>query len=172
MSPQLNFQKGKYFDYYSQRTTSSGEVLEEYKYRLKIIADLTASCICPVCGAPDCGNDMYLWAEFGGEKLAIHLGASSFAGFLDCWHHEGISEDEYRRLPEFIRQNNEGIGWCDFDSGPNNEIDAFDFLKSLEVVKNSAYGGDGGEFTEIYYPVLKSFVTAAIAENKVLNVLD
>jgi hypothetical protein len=171
MSQQLNFQEEKYFDYHSQRRTNSGDVLWEYKYRLKIIADLTTSCICPDCGGPDCGDDMYIWAQFGDEKLSIHLGARSFSSFFDCWHYEGIKEEEYKQLPEFIRQNNEITGWCDFDSGPNNEIDALDFLKSLEVVKNSAYS-EGDEEFKICYPVLKSFAEAVITENTVLNVLD
>jgi hypothetical protein len=172
MSQQLNFQTEEYFDYVSRRTTHDGKVLEECRHRLKIVADLTASCICPICGAPDCGKDMYLWAEFGDEKLAVYLGESSFNSFLDCWYYDGIKEEEYQQLPEFIRQNNEGTGWSDFDSGLCKEIDAFDFLKSLEVVKNSACGKDGDKFSEIYYPVLKSFVNAVIAKNAVLNILN
>ncbi|CAM3672775.1 hypothetical protein MUGA111182_02475 [Mucilaginibacter galii] len=171
MSEQLNFKSERFFDYRSQHTNHSGTVIKEYTHRLKIVADLTLHCICPVCGAPDCGNDMYLWAEFSGEKWAIHLGADSFDAYLNCWHYDGITEDEYRQLPELIRHSNEMIGWCDIYSEPNNEIDAFDFLKSLEVIKDSDYANDGGEFLEIYYPILKSFTNAVIKENTILNVL-
>jgi len=172
MSHQLNFQEGTYFDYESRHTNNEGKILAHYKCKLKIVADLTLSCICPICGAPDCGSDMYLWADFDSEKFAIYLGAKSFSSFLDCWYYQGIKEEEYHQLPEFIKQNNEGTGWCDFNSGPNKEIDSLDFLRSLEVVKNSTLDGQRDEFSRIYYPILKSFVDTVIAKNAILNILS
>ncbi len=160
-------QEGEYFEYRTQ-IRQADRVLKELRLPLKIVADLTEYSL-----GPYYEDDMYIWGEIGGEKLAIHLGESSFSGFFDyCWHYEGIPEEEYLQLPEFIRQSNEMTGWSDFATGPNHIIDINDFLKSLEVVKNSPCGSSNDyEFTRFYYPVLKSFAETVIAEKSALNIL-
>lgn len=104
----MNHGDSNYFEYKSYLNGV------EFSYKLKIITDLTELCICPVCGAPDCGEELFLWAEFEKEKLAIHFGGATFRSFLNSWYKEDITEDEYGALPEFIKENNEGKGWADF----------------------------------------------------------
>ncbi|OOQ60166.1 hypothetical protein [Mucilaginibacter pedocola] len=172
MESHLDFEEGRYFEYNTKRTHGAARVLEECVMRLKLIADLTEHCICPVCGAPDCGNELILWAQFADEKLAVIMGGDTFGSFLSRWHYEGINADDYQKLPEFIKQDNECTGWRSIHAPINKEIDAADFLRSLEVVKNSEYTLPGDEFLEIYYPVLKQFADAVISKDLTLNVLD
>ncbi|REC61189.1 hypothetical protein DRF65_16990 [Chryseobacterium pennae] len=125
--------------------------------------DLTHLCICPVCGAPDCGAEYTLWAEFEGQKEYVTFGGGSFGNYLDYWYYEGIPFCEYRKLPEFVRHHTECIGWRDHDSP---EIDANDFLRTLESIKNSKKSDQ--DFEEYYYPVFKRFVENAIKNDSQL----
>ncbi|MEJ5102319.1 hypothetical protein [Chryseobacterium sp. MYb328] len=125
--------------------------------------DLTHLCICPVCGAPDCGAEYTLWAEFEGKKESVTFGGDSFGSYLNYWYYEGIPFCEYRKLPEFVRHHTECIGWRDHDSP---EIDADDFLRTLESIKNSKKSDQ--DFEEYYYPVFKRFVENAIKNDSQL----
>jgi hypothetical protein len=42
-----------------------------------IVEDLTHLCICPVCGAPDCGAEYALWTELEGQKEYVSLAAAA-----------------------------------------------------------------------------------------------
>jgi hypothetical protein len=161
-------QEGKYFEYFAQ-IRQADRILKEFRLPLKIVADLTEYSLCPYYE-----DEVYLWAEIGGEKLAIYMGETSFSSFFySCWDCEEIKESEYLQFPEFIRQSNEMTGWSDSATGPNHIIDINDFLKSLEVVKNSPFAGyNDNEFLRIYYPVLKSFAETVIAEKSTLNILS
>ncbi|WP_342645035.1 hypothetical protein [Mucilaginibacter sp. CSA2-8R] len=167
-SKAFHLQEGEYFEYRTQ-IRQADYVLKEFRLQLKIVADLTEYSLCPYYE-----EEVYLWAEIGGEKLAIYMGETSFSSFFySCWDCEEIKESEYLNLPEFIRQSNEMTGWSDFETGPNHIIDISDFLKSLEVVKNSPCGSSNDyEFTRFYYPVLKSFAETVIAEKSTLNILS
>lgn len=155
-----------YYDYYSQ----VGSI--DYKYRLKIIADFTKLCVCPVCGTPDCGDEQFIWAEFDNEKLAIHFGGATFGSFLDRWYFDGITEEEYIKLPQFIKQHNECTGWADAYAKPNNIIDAQDFRDALHVIKNSIHTTENDDFSLIYCPAMKDFIDNVIREDKILNLLS
>jgi len=142
----------------------------KHEYRLHILADLAALCSCPVCGLADCGNEQFLWAELNHEKQAIRFGGDTFGTFLERWHHAGITAEDYQKLPEFIKEDNECRGWADAAS-PNVRIDAPDFSWALEVIKSSRHTQDDDDFSQHYYPALKSFTDRVISENRTLNLL-
>jgi hypothetical protein len=90
---------------------------------------LAALSICPVCGISDCGNEQYLWAEFDNQKKAIKFGRDTFGSFLDRCYEDKLTEEEYQKLPEFIKEYNECRDWAAFVE-PNVKIDAKDFISS------------------------------------------
>jgi len=96
----------------------------------------------------------------------------NFENYLGFWHFEGISEDEYKLLPRFIKEHNEGKGWDDWDEiNPNSVIDALDFKNAMNVIKNSKNMEVNDAFLTEFYPVIMEFVDKVINENKVLNIL-
>lgn len=123
----------------------------------KIVEDLTHLCICPVCGAPDCGAEYTLWTESGGKKKSLIFGGGSFGNYLDYWYYDGIPLCEYQKLPKFVKEYTEYKGWRDNDV---TEIDAHDFLRTLEAIKNSKNSDQ--DFIQYYYPVFKRFVEDSI----------
>jgi len=160
--------KNEYFDY---SCTVNGQ---EFKHKLKIIESfIDHMTICPVCGAENCGGheDKFIWAEFNNEKLAIHFGDGEFERYLSFWHFEGITEDEYKSLPNFIKDFNEGNGWDNEDFDPNSIIDALDFKKSMDVIKNSNHIKENDEFLTSFYPRVIKFIDRVIKEEKKLNIL-
>lgn len=123
----------------------------------KIIEDLTHLCICSVCGAPDYGAEYTLWTELEGLKESVVFGGDSFGSYLKYWYYEGFPSCEYRQLPEFVRHYIEYTGWRDHET---EEIDADDFLRTLESIKNSQKADQG--FEDYYYLVFKRFVEYVI----------
>ncbi|MGL6127660.1 hypothetical protein [Chryseobacterium artocarpi] len=119
--------------------------------------DLTHLCICPVCGAPDCGAEYTLWTESGGKKKSLIFGGNSFGSYLNYWYYEGISFCEYQKLPVFVKEYTEYKGWRD---NAFTEIDAYDFLRALEAIKHSEKSDQ--DFKEHYYPVFKRFVEGCV----------
>ncbi|GAA4204666.1 hypothetical protein GCM10022289_22980 [Pedobacter jeongneungensis] len=160
--------ESEYFDY------SCNVNNEKFEHRLKIIEKFVEHiAICPICGAENCGGpeDKFIWAEFEDEKLAIHFGDGKFEEYLSFWHYEGITEDNYKALPNFINEFNEGRGWDGDELNPNSVIDAVDFKKSMDVIKNSMYVNENDEFSTSFYPKIMEFVERVIKGNKVLNIL-
>lgn len=122
-----------------------------------IVEDLTHLCICPVCGAPDCGAEYRLWTESEQLNESVIFGGDSFGIYPNYWFYEEIPLDKYRQLPEFVRHYNEFTGWRD---NASTEIDAYDFLRTLESVKNSEKSDQN--FETYYYPVFKTFAESTI----------
>lgn len=148
---------------------------QEFHYDFKIIARFNENLTqCPVCGSEECcgAKEKFIWAEFGDEKLAIHFEDGEFENYLEYWHYEGISEEEYQSLPNFIKDFNEGKGWDDWNAiEPNSIIDAVDFKRAMDVIKNSGHIAENDKFLTLYYPVIIEFIDQVINENKVLNIL-
>jgi hypothetical protein len=147
---------------------------QEFNHKFKISARFIEGLMqCPICGSEDCcgAKDKFIWAEFGNEKFAIHFGDGEFEKYLSYWHYEGISEDEYKSLPNFIKDFNEGKGWDNDNLDPNSIIDALDFKKAMDVIKNSRYITVNDSFLTKFYPIIIEFVDKVINENKVLNIL-
>lgn len=148
-----------------------------FQHRLTIIARFNECLMqCPICGSQECcgAKDKFIWAEFGKEKLAIHFEDGEFEKYLSYWHYEGITEDEYKSLPNFIKEYNEGKGWDNWnnvDLNPNSIIDAMDFKRAMDVIKNSRYITENDNFLTLFYPVIIEFVKRVISENKILNIL-
>jgi hypothetical protein len=148
---------------------------QEFNYEFKIIARFNEKLTeCPVCGSNECcgGKEKFLWAEFDGEKLAIHFEDGEFENYLSYWYYEGISENEYKSLPKFLKEHNEGIGWDDWNEvNPNSIIDALDFINAMDIIKNSRSITENDSFLTKFYPVIIEFTNRVINENKVLNIL-
>ncbi|WP_163410057.1 hypothetical protein [Flavobacterium ajazii] len=145
-------------EYFSYSCTVNGQ---QFKHKLKIVERfIDQITICPVCGAENCGgpDDKYVWAEFDNEKLALHFGDGEFERYLSFWHYEGITEDEYKSLPNFIKDFNEGKGWDNDDIDPNSIIDPLDFKNSLDVIKNSKQLKENDEFLTSFYPKIMKFI--------------
>ncbi|MBB6372322.1 hypothetical protein [Chryseobacterium shigense] len=124
--------------------------------------DLTHLCICPCCGAPDCGEEYMLITESEAGTEAVLFGGASFRRYLNYWFYEGITPEEYSSLPELVRQNNECTGWQNIEA-ECTEIDAHDFLRTLEAVKNCNHiEYKDTDFENYYYPVFKSFTEDVI----------
>ena len=148
---------------------------QEFNYKFKIIARFNEKLVkCPVCGSNECcgAKEKFLWAEFNGQKLAIHFVDGEFEHYLGFWHFEGITESEYKSLPTFIKEHNEEKGWNDWEEiNPNSVIDAFDFKNAMNIIKNSKDMKADDEFLTKFYPVIIEFVDKVIDENKVLNIV-
>ncbi len=132
--------------------------------------DLTHLCLCPCCGAPDCGEEYMLLTESEGRWDAVLFGGGTFRGYLNYWFYEGITQEEYHRLPELVRQSNECTGWQDV-SAQCTEINADDFLQTLESIKNCSrkeYLYD--DFENFYYPVFKKFAVQVMAKGQKLYI--
>lgn len=160
--------ESEYFDY------SCNVNNYEFRHKLKIIERFVENkTICPVCGAEDCGEpeDKFIWAEFENEKLAIQFGGGEFERYLSFWHYEGITEDDYKSLPNFIKDFNESTGWDNAKLDPNSIIDALDFKNSMDVIKKSQYMDEQDEFLTNFYPKVIQFVDRVINEKKTLNIL-
>jgi hypothetical protein len=145
-----------------------------FNYKLKIVARFNENLMqCPICGSEECcgAKEKFIWAEFDNEKLAIHFEDGEFENYLGYWHYEGISEEEYISLPNFLKDFNEGKGWDNNDLDPNSIIDALDFKKAMDVIKNSRHITENDKFLTLFYPVIIEFVDRVINENKILNVL-
>jgi hypothetical protein len=91
------------------------------------------------------------------DKKNMYLWRRQLRSYLNYWYYEGIPLCEYRQLPEFVRHYTEDIGWRDHET---DEIDADDFLRTLESIKNSQKADQ--DFEEYYYPVFKRFVENVI----------
>lgn len=160
--------ESEYFDY------SCNYFNKKFRHRLKIVVKFIEHItICSVCGAENCGGyeDKFIWAEFENEKLAIHFGDGEFEKYLSFWHYEGITEDEYKSLPNFIKDFNECKGWDNDKLDPNSVIDALDFKNSMDVIKKSKYINEQDEFLTNFYPKVIEFIDRVIKENKTLNIL-
>ncbi|MBD3906931.1 hypothetical protein NAL32_19915 [Chryseobacterium sp. Ch-15] len=160
--------KDEYFDY---TCNVNGQ---EFKHRLKIAHRFTEhKTICPICGAENCGGpeDKFIWAEFDDEKLAIHFGDGEFERYLEFWYYDGITEKEYKLLPNFIQDFNESTGWNNEELNPNSVIDASDFKNAMNIIKQSKHINDGDDFSKNFYPKIIKFVDQVIKENKTLNIL-
>ena len=158
-------------EYFNYSCTVNGH---EFQHKLKIIERfIDHLAICPVCGAPNCGgpDDKFIWAEFNNEKLAIHFGDGEFERYLSLWHYDGITENEYRSLPNFIKDFNEGKGWDNDGLDPNSIIDPLDFKKSMDVIKNSMHLKEDDDFLTSFYPKITRFIERVINEEKTLNIL-
>lgn len=157
----------KDYEYNGRTTDYSGNTLTELNHKFKIFADLGKFCICPICGAPDCGDEFILWSQIENQKYAIVLGGGTFGSFLSFWD----ETDNYKELPKFIREHNEGIGWDD-SSNVDFEIEVNDFLSTLEFIKNSKYSKiEGCDFLTNYYPVLKSFCDMIVQHDSKIFVI-
>lgn len=150
---------------------------QEFNHNLKIIARFNENLIlCPICGSEECcgAKEKFIWAEFENDKLAIHFEDGEFENYLSYWHYDGISEEEYKSLPNFIKDFNEGKGWDNWetdDLNPNSIIDARDFKQAMDVIKNSNHITENDKFLTMFYPVIIEFVDRVINENKILNIL-
>lgn len=145
---------------------------ENYQYQEAPIIreDLTHLCLCPCCGAPDCGEEYMLVSKSDGRPEAVLFGGASFRMYLNYWFYEGITLEEYNRLPEFVKQNNECKGWQDI-SAERTEINADDFLFTLESIKNNSRSEyQDKDFENYYYPVFKSFTQEVIRKGQKLYI--
>ncbi len=145
---------------------------ENYQYQEAPIIreDLTHLCLCPCCGAPDCGEEYMLVTKSDGRPEAVLFGGASFRMYLNYWFYEGITLEEYNRLPEFVKQNNECKGWQDI-SAERTEINADDFLFTLESIKNNSRSEyQDKDFENYYYPVFKSFTQEVIGKGQKLYI--
>ena len=157
---------------YNYSCTVNNQIFE---YELKIIARFNENLVqCPICGANECygARDKFIWAEFENEKLAIHFEDGEFENYLSNWYFEGISEDEYKSLPNFLKDFNECKGWYDDAINPNTILDAIDFKNAMEVIKNSKNNENNDLFLTNFYPIIIEFVDKVIKENKVLNIIN
>lgn len=155
--------KNEYFDY--SCTVND----QQFKHKLKIVERfIDHIIICPECGAENCGgpDDKYIWAEFDNEKLAFHFGDGELERYLSFWHYEGMTEDEYKSLPNFIKDFNENTGWNNEDLDPNSIIDSLDFKNSLDIIKNSKQLKENDEFLTSFYPKIMEFIDRVINEKK------
>ncbi|NML72101.1 hypothetical protein HHL23_20240 [Chryseobacterium sp. RP-3-3] len=138
---------------------------------LFITEDLTYLCLCPCCGAPDCGEEYMLLTESEERQEAVLFGGGTFRGYLNYWFYEGISPEEYSRLPEFVRRNNECVGWQDISAQQCTEIDADDFMLTLESIKNgSCKEYPNEDFENYYYPVFKKLVKEVMRKGQKLYI--
>lgn len=145
---------------------------QNYQYQEAPIirGDLTHLCLCPCCGASDCGEEYMLVTKSEGRLEAVLFGGASFRMYLNYWFYEGITPEEYNRVPEFVRQNNECIGWQDI-SAERTEINADDFLFTLESIKNNSRSEyQDKDFENYYYPVFKSFTQEVIRKGQKLYI--
>lgn len=139
--------------------------------QLKLIADLIKPC--SFCGIPACGEEMYIWATFLDNNLAIGLDGRLFTSFMSDVFKNNVNISNYAILPEFLKEWNEGKGWDDWDNAEGSyQIDANDFNNALEIIKNSKLpSSSSDDYLLVYYPIMKNFVEKVIKENKQLNIL-
>ena len=64
----------KDYEYKRLKSDYYGNIQTVLIHKFKIFADLSDFCICPICGAPDCGDELILWSEIENQKYAIILG--------------------------------------------------------------------------------------------------
>lgn len=102
---------------------------------VEIVSDFVVPC--GHCGAT-CTGTFRLWYVDDGKRKTFEVDRLTFSELLGAVVEAATDEDAYRRLPVFVRNWNECVGWAGLDDAA--PIDTADLLAAVEALKAHTAG--------------------------------
>lgn len=108
--------------------------INDEEFTFVVVNDLTEPC--PQCGVPACGKEAYLWKEKDEQKITLVFDGGLFGVFGTEFftnHPEVFSR--YQKLPQFLKDWNEGTGWDELSDDKACSISVHEVLQSMEIMQ-------------------------------------